>query len=128
MVSTCKVPPVPLLPDPALAGDVPLPTDRQPTDRQLYHVMSFASRVAAVRFCLGVSDALATEDRRRPATLWLAATDAHDGAFLVYACDRALAAARGAGNTLPVSGRVALNAMPAARCLVVGDTAALLGD
>jgi hypothetical protein len=93
----------------------------------LYSVLSFGSRSAAVRYCLRVSDVLgeagtgSTNDAAN-ATLWLGA-DMEDGAIRVFACDRAIAAARSVGMDALVSARVRHTELPSARCLVVGDPA-----
>ena len=89
-------------------------------------VLTFTSRSAAVAYCLRVSDALrdarsgGVEDDAPPSALWLAASEDH-GAFRVFACDRSLAAARGAMIEWPVSGRIRHAELPAARCLIVGE-------
>ena len=90
-------------------------------------VLSFTSRSAAVSYCVQVSDALrdagsdVAANDAVPSTLWLAASE-DDGAFRVYACDRALAVARVAMIDSPVSGRIRHAELPAARCLIVGDS------
>ena len=94
----------------------------------LYSVLSFGSRSAAVRYCLRVSDVLseagdASQGGRDPgATLWLAA-DIKDSGVRVFACERAIAAARSVGMDAMVSARVRHADLPSARCLVVGDPA-----
>ncbi len=95
----------------------------------VYNAVAFGTRAAAVRFCLHMSDALAAHEEKAPTdaapTLWLAATDDPGGRFLVYACDRSLAAACDVGLAPRVVGRVPFAALPAARCLVVGDSSTL---
>src|SRR5687768_3402444 len=108
----------------AALGSAPAPTAESP----LYSVLSFGSRSAAVRYCLRVSDVLAeagdsSRDGGDPgATLWLAA-DIKDSGVRVFACDRAIAAARSVGMDAMVSARVRHADLPTARCLVVGDPA-----
>ena len=90
-----------------------------------YRVLPFASRSAAVRYCLEVSDALESAalagDGDDGAALWLAAAEGVTGAVNVYACDRALRVARDAGLEATVSGQVNEAELPLARCLVIGD-------
>ena len=111
------------------------PGDRALPPRPVsYSVLSFGSRSAAVKYCLELSDALGQRDgvagggSCAEATLWLAAAPVPDGSCNVFACDRALAAARTAGLDAPVSGRVPADAMPSARCLVVGSSQDLVSS
>ena len=106
-------------PERAAHPDVASPVGRR------YRVLPFPSRSEAVKYCLRVSDALESAelagDDSAGATLWLAAAEGATGAVNVYACDRALAAARGAGIEAVMSAQVSDRDLPAARCLVIGD-------
>ena len=99
--------------------------DATPSANHRYRVLPFSSRSDAVKYCLKVSDALESAelagDPDGSATLWLAAAEGLPGAVNVYACDRALAAARRAGIEARVSGQVGAKDRPGARCLVIGD-------
>lgn len=93
-----------------------------------YAVLPFATRAAAVRYCLRVSDVLdgvawaPAAGGARQATVWLA-TEASAGTdrFRVFACEVALAAAQSVGIDAVVTGRIRAEDMPVTRCLVVGD-------
>ncbi len=101
--------------------DAPAP----PSGVRPYRVLPFTSRSEAVRYCLKVSDALESSalagDDPLAATLWLAAAEGRGGAVNVYACDRALAAARAAGLEVNIAGQASEAELPVARCLVIGD-------
>ena len=111
------------------AGSAPASTSLSTAQVPSYSVLTFGSRSAAVQYCLQVSEVLATtsslSDDTRTATVWLVAADGDTEPFKVLACDGALAAARSAGIESVVSGSIRQDAMPAARCLVIGDTTAL---
>ena len=102
-----------------------------PSGVQRYSVLPFASRSEAVKLCLTVSDALESAaiagDGDIGATLWLAAAATQAGAVNVYACDRAVAAARTAGLAIPLAEHITENELPPARCLVIGDPRLLEG-
>ena len=89
-----------------------------------YRILCFATRSAAVRFCLRVGDALEAAPPRASrgiTAVWLAAAEGGTTAVKVYASDAAFDAARAAGVEVPSAGRVRSVELPAARCLVLGD-------
>lgn len=96
-------------------------------DVATFAVLPFATRSAAVRYCLRVSDVLdesawaRSEGSDRHATVWLATvSNAGPDNFRVFACDLALAAAQSVGIEVVVTGRVREADMPVTRCLVIG--------
>lgn len=97
------------------------------TRGRTYRVLTFRTRSAAVRYCLQIADALESsrlvgDPRDRGATLWLAAAGDVGGAVNVYACAGAMQAALAAGIEARAGGEVCERELPAARCLVIGDT------